>query len=80
MPVMQNFELASRSVPNKSYGARRKPRPLIEVLRYIALEPFVADSVVFEAVGALLGPHTHKSCLYHSVRSFLDVHSLGPHV
>ena len=35
MAVMQNFELASRSVPNRSYEARRKPRPLIENLRYI---------------------------------------------
>ena len=34
MLVMQNFELASRSVPNKSYEARRKLWPLIEVLRY----------------------------------------------
>ena len=33
MLVMQNFELASRSVPNKSYEARRKLWPLIEVLR-----------------------------------------------
>ena len=36
MPVVQNFELASRSVPNESYEARRKPWPLIEVLRYVA--------------------------------------------
>ena len=39
MLVMQNFELAPRSVPNKSYEARRKLRPLIEVLRYQALSP-----------------------------------------
>ena len=37
MLVMQNFELAPRSVPNKSYEARRKLRPLIEVLRYCLL-------------------------------------------
>ena len=37
MLVMQNFELASRSVPNKSYEARRKLWPLIEVLRYMSL-------------------------------------------
>ena len=34
MPIKQNFELAPRSVPNKSYEARCKLRPLIEVLRY----------------------------------------------
>ena len=32
---MQNFELASRSVSNRSYEARRKPWPLIESLRYL---------------------------------------------
>ena len=36
MLVMQNFELASRSVPNESYEARRKLWPLIEVLRYLS--------------------------------------------
>ena len=35
MAVILNFELASRSVPNRSYEARRKPRPLIESLRYM---------------------------------------------
>ena len=35
MLVMQNFELASKSVLNESYEARRKLRPLIEVLRYV---------------------------------------------
>ena len=34
MLVMQNFELASKSVPNKSYEARRKLQPLFEGLPY----------------------------------------------
>ena len=43
MLVMQNFELASRSVPNKSYEARRKLWPLIEVLRYFVPSGYVVS-------------------------------------
>ena len=44
---MQNFDLAPRSVPKKSYEARRKLRPLIEVY---------ATSII---VAMHLGVHIH---------------------
>ena len=40
MAAMENFELASRNVPNKSYEVWCKPRPLIESLRYYSINQF----------------------------------------
>ena len=46
MLVMQNFELASRSVPNKSYEARRKLRPLGQEKKILSFSGFFSQKMM----------------------------------